>query len=88
MTEEPEPVAPAVDVSTQQALDIERDVETALDGRSQDTVDAIHVALARLDDGTYGTCDDCGSEMPFARLMALPHARRCLDCQAEHERQR
>jgi DnaK suppressor protein len=29
-------------------------------------------------DGTYGTCVDCGEEIPVARLMAAPTARRCL----------
>ena len=37
-------------------------------------------ALRRLDDGTYGICEGCGSPIPFERLEAVPHARRCVTC--------
>jgi DnaK suppressor protein len=38
-------------------------------------------ALARLADGSYGECEDCGSPIPYARLEAYPMARRCVACQ-------
>ena len=38
-------------------------------------------ALARLDQGTYGRCIDCGGPVDAARLTALPWAERCIDCQ-------
>ncbi|HEX2047556.1 MAG TPA: TraR/DksA C4-type zinc finger protein [Acidimicrobiales bacterium] len=44
-------------------------------------------ALRRLDDGTYGTCEVCGREIPEERLEALPATRLCLDHQAEAERE-
>jgi DnaK suppressor protein len=37
-------------------------------------------ALAKIDDGTYGTCDVCGEEIGAARLEALPAAARCVEC--------
>lgn len=37
-------------------------------------------ALARLDAGTYGLCEECGAELPRARLEVFPHARYCLSC--------
>jgi phage/conjugal plasmid C-4 type zinc finger TraR family protein len=51
------------------------------------------IAEARraLADGSYGTCRDCGREIPAARLEAMPEAIRCLDCQRHiegHNRQR
>jgi RNA polymerase-binding protein DksA len=48
---------------------------------------AIDAALARLADGTYGTCTRCGGEIGEARLRANPAAERCIACQAAHERQ-
>jgi RNA polymerase-binding transcription factor DksA len=42
-------------------------------------------ALAKLDNGTYGICEDCGGRIDRARLEALPQAAYCLECQAEHE---
>jgi DnaK suppressor protein len=38
-------------------------------------------ALARIDDGTYGTCQRCSREIPLARLEVVPHARYCVTCQ-------
>src|SRR3954465_6097228 len=39
-------------------------------------------ALAKLDDGTYGRCDECGDEIPAPRLEALPESVLCLTCAA------
>lgn len=36
-------------------------------------------ALARLDDGTYGTCSVCGSEIGADRLEAIPATDRCIE---------
>ncbi|GAA4084743.1 TraR/DksA family transcriptional regulator [Actinomadura miaoliensis] len=41
----------------------------------------IEAALARVDAGTYGLCEDCGEPISQARLEILPHARRCVLCQ-------
>jgi len=38
-------------------------------------------ALARIDDGTFGTCQDCGRPIGADRIEALPWAARCIDCQ-------
>jgi DnaK suppressor protein len=36
-------------------------------------------AFAKLDDGSYGTCDVCGKTIPEGRLEALPWAVRCVE---------
>ena len=41
------------------------------------TVDA---ALAKIDDGSYGKCEECGKPISDARLEALPRAINCIDC--------
>jgi len=41
----------------------------------------VEAALARLADGSYGECVDCGVPIPFARLSAYPAAKRCVGCQ-------
>jgi DnaK suppressor protein len=45
-------------------------------------------ALARLadDPDDFGNCQDCGDEIPFARLTALPYAELCVDCQGKADR--
>jgi DnaK suppressor protein len=37
-------------------------------------------ALAKLDEGTYGTCDACGAQIPPARLRAMPDGVMCVAC--------
>lgn len=44
-------------------------------------------ALKRLDNGSYGTCEACGTPIGEARLEAMPAARFCLDDQALAERE-
>ena len=46
----------------------------------------VEQALARLRDGGYGECVDCGNPIPYARLAAYPAAKRCVACQEKAER--
>ncbi len=46
----------------------------------------VDAALARMRDGTYGDCSDCGEPIAPARLIAYPTATRCLVCQAAWEK--
>ena len=46
----------------------------------------IDAALARMDNGTFGTCVDCGDRVPEARLDVHPQAARCVACQTREER--
>ncbi|EFE65121.1 MULTISPECIES: TraR/DksA family transcriptional regulator [Streptomyces] len=41
----------------------------------------IDAAFTRLDEGTYGTCQGCGRDIPVERLEILPYARCCVPCQ-------
>ena len=44
-------------------------------------------ALARIEQGTFGTCESCDKPIPKARLRAVPHARLCIGCKREEEGQ-
>jgi DnaK suppressor protein len=56
-------------------------------GRSLETgLDRTERALAKLDEGTYGTCDACGEAIPPARLRALPDSVLCVACAAAERR--
>lgn len=46
----------------------------------------IEATRARLREGRFGICTDCGDEIGFERLKAYPTAKRCARCQAQHER--
>lgn len=46
----------------------------------------IEYALERLKAGRYGVCEGCGTDIPTARLQALPYATTCIHCQRNAER--
>jgi DnaK suppressor protein len=58
-------------------------VQTALDQRSE-----VVAALARIEDGSYGQCTDCGGPVPEPRLEARPATARCVSCQTRRDRRR
>jgi DnaK suppressor protein len=47
---------------------------------------SIDLALERMREGTFGTCEGCGNNIPLIRLQALPYATCCINCQQELER--
>ena len=55
--------------------------DLALRDRSDQQLVLVDEALARLNDGTFGTCVRCGKPIAAERLDALPWAARCIDCQ-------
>ncbi|MGE3620015.1 MAG: TraR/DksA family transcriptional regulator [Acidimicrobiia bacterium] len=64
--------------------DLEPDIAEAVQASARQLVGDIEAALGRLDEGTYGLCEDCGSAVPVARLEALPHTRHCVSCAVRH----
>jgi DnaK suppressor protein len=61
---------------------IERERDLALSAQARAAVEDIDHALAKIDSGTYGTCERCGQPIPRARLKALPQARLCVACKS------
>src|SRR4051794_25684358 len=51
------------------------------------TLVAVQEALQRIENGTYGTCIDCGSQIEPARLEAVPWTPYCLADQEKHDRE-
>jgi DnaK suppressor protein len=60
-----------------------------MDARARESRDLQQVsdALKRIDSGVYGTCEECSSAIPMARLEALPFAEYCITCQEVLERE-
>ena len=56
----------------------ERGEVDALVGSLRDTLSDIDEALTKLDNGTYGVCEECGQPIGEARLEAMPAARLCI----------
>jgi DnaK suppressor protein len=69
-----------------QVFEQQRDL--ALRDRAQQHLEQVDAALARLDDGTFGTCVRCSRPIAEERLEALPWAAHCIDCRRELDRGR
>jgi len=46
---------------------------------------AIKLALKDIEEGVYGQCASCGELIPFARLLAKPEAKLCVECKGSQE---
>ena len=58
-------------------------------GRSLETgLERVERALAKLDEGSYGTCDRCGGPIAPKRLAAMPDSTLCVECAAAERRVR
>jgi DnaK suppressor protein len=74
-----------LDAAETSEADIQDDIELALIQMKSETLHKIEEALARLDEGTYGYCFECGDEISERRLRARPFAVRCKDCEEARE---
>jgi DnaK suppressor protein len=54
--------------------------------RLVERIERLTAALKRVDDGTYGTCIECGKAIGQARLKAIPEVATCVSCQEKIER--
>ena len=68
--------APTSDAGSEGEEEAHRSAVDAVDG----LLDEVELALARLDDGTYGRCETCGSPIADTELAALPLVRACRPC--------
>jgi DnaK suppressor protein len=59
---------------------LERELAERSAAHAVEALAEIDHALARLDDGTYGTCEGCGAPIALARLEAIPHTPVCVSC--------
>jgi DnaK suppressor protein len=73
------------DAEEQSVDDFVTEVDMALMQMKSETLSKIDQAIARLEDGTYGLCQECDREIAAARLKALPFAALCRDCQEDTE---
>ena len=73
------------DAEEQSVDDFVQEVDLALMQMKSETLKKIDQALLRLEEGTYGRCQECDAEIAAPRLRALPFAALCRDCQEEAE---
>ena len=73
------------DPNDRATVESDRSFELRLRGRERKLLDKIDEAIARIEEGTYGICDECGEEIRIKRLEARPVAKFCIDCKIRQE---
>ena len=63
----------------------ERELSLLMRDRGRDRLEAIEEAIQRMQAGDYGFCEECGDPIPKRRLIAMPLARMCVNCQQDQE---
>jgi DnaK suppressor protein len=58
-----------------------REIAVALTVGAETALGEVLAALRRMDDGNYGTCEQCGNAIDLERLEVLPQTAHCLPCQ-------
>jgi DnaK suppressor protein len=65
----------------------DREISFILSDREREKLVAIQEALERIEDGSYGICESCESDIAPGRLEALPFTRLCVSCQSDREKE-
>jgi len=63
-----------------------QDLDQADTTRDLSELRTLDAARARIDEGSYGICAECGQDIGFERLRANPGALRCIQCQTQFEK--
>jgi RNA polymerase-binding transcription factor DksA len=64
----------------------EQTYNLSLRGSLESSLRLVDEALTRFEDGSYGTCEDCGDTIEWGRLKTLPYTSLCVECVRRHER--
>jgi DnaK suppressor protein len=62
-----------------------RELDMTLEGNVREALGAVRNSLLRIDEGTYGICERCGSQIGVDRLEAMPTATLCITCKSAEE---
>ena len=63
----------------------DQELTLSLLGGESDVLDQIEAAIERIEDGSYGRCEECGGKIPKSRLEAIPYAAQCVRCASQRE---
>ena len=74
------------DLADRASLETERAIELRTRARERKLISKINAALGRLDDGTYGYCEETDEPIGIRRLEARPIATLSIEAQERHER--
>ena len=75
-----------MDIGDLSQLDLAEDIDYSLLQLYVERLRNIEEALRRLEEGTYGYCEECGKPIGLKRLKVLPFTRYCVKCQERLEK--
>ncbi len=73
------------DPTDRAAMESDRSFTLRMRDRERKLIAKIEEALRRLEDGSYGVCEECGEKIGAARLKARPVTTLCIDCKSVQE---
>jgi DnaK suppressor protein len=73
------------DPTDRASVESDRNFVLRLRDRERKLIIKIREALERIEDGTFGICEDCGEEIGMKRLEARPVTTQCIECKTKAE---
>lgn len=73
------------DIEEMALIDIIEDTGLAIADVRREELERMDESLRKIDDGTYGVCEDCAEEIEEERLKVMPFANRCVKCKSNTE---
>lgn len=73
------------DPTDRASLESNRNFTLRIRDRERKLLGKIQEAIARIDDGSYGVCEECGERIGLERLKARPVTTLCIDCKSAQE---
>ena len=73
------------DPTDRASMETDRNFLLRIRDRERRLITKIDKALERVEDGTFGLCDECGDDIEFKRLEARPVATLCIECKTMQE---
>ncbi|MFC1807830.1 TraR/DksA family transcriptional regulator [Candidatus Omnitrophota bacterium] len=74
------------DVSDLASENFEREISLDLAANERELLHQIDIALKRIKEKNFGSCDQCGKDIGLKRLNALPYAILCITCKEEEDK--
>jgi len=75
------------DITDRASVESDRSFELRIRDRERKLIKKIKKALERIENGTYGLCEECGEEIGIKRLEARPVATLCIKCKFRQEKE-
>lgn len=75
----------SADLLDQATLGMDREYTLRIRDRESRLIQKIKTALAKIDDGSFGICEECGEPISYARLKARPVTAYCINCKNKME---